>query len=108
MAHTKNPAAVALGRKGGKKGGLARAAALTAEQRSASARNAVRARWAKLKTGAAPSEPASSVHAPDASKAALHRCLDRLKAATDDAEIRRLTKELQRIVFHKQYGSAEN
>jgi hypothetical protein len=45
----KNQYAVALGRKGGKKGGPARAANMTAEQRSASARNAVLARWAKQK-----------------------------------------------------------
>jgi hypothetical protein len=41
----KNPAAVALGRKGGKKGGRARAEKLTPEQRSASARKAAEARW---------------------------------------------------------------
>jgi hypothetical protein len=41
----KNPAAVALGRKGGLKGGKARAAKLTKEQRSESARKAARARW---------------------------------------------------------------
>jgi hypothetical protein len=41
----KNPAAVALGRLGGKKGGLARAAKLTAEQRKAIATTAARARW---------------------------------------------------------------
>jgi len=45
----KNPYAVALGRKGGKKGGPARAANMTAEERSESARNAVTARWAKAK-----------------------------------------------------------
>jgi hypothetical protein len=45
----KNPAAVALGRKGGKIGGVARAANMTPEQRSESARKAVLARWAKLK-----------------------------------------------------------
>jgi hypothetical protein len=38
-----------LGSKGGKKGGPARAAAMTPEQRSESARKAVRARWAKTK-----------------------------------------------------------
>ena len=38
-----------LGRKGGKKGGPARAAAMTAEQRSESARKAVMARWTKKK-----------------------------------------------------------
>jgi hypothetical protein len=43
----KDPAAVALGRKGGKKGGKARAAKLTAEQRSAAARKAAKARWSK-------------------------------------------------------------
>jgi hypothetical protein len=36
-----------LGRKGGLKGGPARAAAMTPEQRSESARKAVTARWAK-------------------------------------------------------------
>jgi hypothetical protein len=45
----KNPYAVALGRKGGKAGGKARAANMTPEQRSDSARNAVMARWAKTK-----------------------------------------------------------
>lgn len=41
----KDPAAVALGRRGGKKGGPARAAKLTPEQRSEAARRAARARW---------------------------------------------------------------
>ena len=41
----KDPAAVALGRKGGLRGGKARAAKLTAEERSASARKAAAARW---------------------------------------------------------------
>lgn len=41
----KNPAAVALGRLGGKKGGPARAAKLTAKQRSAIAKKAAQARW---------------------------------------------------------------
>jgi hypothetical protein len=69
----KDPAAVALGRKGGKKGGFARAASMTPKQRSESARKAVQARWAKAK---------------------------------DENELRRLTEELQRIVFHKQYLNA--
>lgn len=43
----KNPAAVALGRLGGKKGGPARAKKLTATQRSKIARKAARARYAK-------------------------------------------------------------
>ena len=41
----KDPAAVALGRKGGLKGGKARAAKMTPEQRSQAARAAARARW---------------------------------------------------------------
>ena len=41
----KNPAAVELGRLGGKKGGKARAAKLTPEQRSEIARKAARTRW---------------------------------------------------------------
>jgi hypothetical protein len=45
----KNPHAVALGRKGGKVGGPARAAKMTPEQLSESARKAVNARWAKVK-----------------------------------------------------------
>jgi hypothetical protein len=43
----KNPAAVALGRLGGLKGGKARANKLTPEQRSEIARKAAKARWAK-------------------------------------------------------------
>jgi hypothetical protein len=46
-AHKKNPHAVALGRKGGKVGGKARAKALTAEQRREIARRAAEARWRK-------------------------------------------------------------
>ena len=41
----KNPAAVELGRKGGLKGGRARAERMTAEERSESARRAALARW---------------------------------------------------------------
>jgi hypothetical protein len=41
----KNPAAVALGRLGGIKGGKARAAKLTAEQRAEIAKKAARKRW---------------------------------------------------------------
>jgi hypothetical protein len=45
----KNPNAVALGRLGGLKGGKARIAQLTPEERRELARKAVRARWAKDK-----------------------------------------------------------
>jgi len=50
MALKKNPAAVALGARGGKKGGKARMAQLTPEQRSDLARKAVLARWSKRDT----------------------------------------------------------
>ena len=43
----KDPAAVALGRRGGLRGGKARAAKLTPEQRSEAARKAAQARWAR-------------------------------------------------------------
>ncbi|MBA2537290.1 MAG: histone H1 [Actinobacteria bacterium] len=41
----KDPAAVALGRKGGLKGGKARAAKMTPEQRREAAKKAAAARW---------------------------------------------------------------
>lgn len=41
----KNPAAVALGKLGGAKGGAARAAALSPARRKAIAKKAARARW---------------------------------------------------------------
>lgn len=43
----KNPAAVALGRLGGRKGGLARAKKLSQDQRHTIAQKAARARWSK-------------------------------------------------------------
>ena len=45
----KNPAAVALGKLGGAKGGAARAAALSPERRVEIARNAARRRWKRSK-----------------------------------------------------------
>lgn len=46
----KNPAAVALGRLGGKKGGKARAAKLSPERRREIARQAAAARWGSRPT----------------------------------------------------------
>jgi len=43
----KDPAAVSLGRRGGLKGGKARAAALTAKQRKEIAQKAAKKRWNK-------------------------------------------------------------
>ena len=45
----KNPAAVALGRLGGRRGGVARAAGMTAQERSEAARKAAKARWGRSK-----------------------------------------------------------
>jgi hypothetical protein len=45
----KNPAAVALGKLGGAKGGQARAAKMTPEERKESASKAARARWGNNK-----------------------------------------------------------
>ena len=44
---TRDPAAVELGRRGGLKGGKARAAKMTPEQRSEAAKRAADARWGK-------------------------------------------------------------
>lgn len=44
----KDPAAVALGRRGGLKGGAARAASMTPEERSAVAKKAAEARWRNI------------------------------------------------------------
>jgi hypothetical protein len=52
----KNPHAVALSKLGAKKGGEARAAALSAEQRREIAQQAARARWAKAKKRTSPPE----------------------------------------------------
>ena len=91
----KNPAAVALGRKGGKKGGLARAAKLTPEQRSESARKAVQARWAKTRVVTA-----------DTSDEALLALLKRLKTASNTTEVRRLSNKIEQVIFHKQFKNA--
>lgn len=47
QVHEKNPAAVALGRLGGKKGGPARAEKLTPDERREIAKKAASARWKK-------------------------------------------------------------
>jgi len=48
----KNPHAVALGRLGGSRGGLARAAAMDPERRTEIARRAALARWARYRAKA--------------------------------------------------------
>ncbi len=49
----KNKAAVALGKLGGRKGGLARAKSLTAGQRTSIAKKAANARWKKTRRNGA-------------------------------------------------------
>jgi hypothetical protein len=48
----KDPAAVALGRRGGLKGGKARAAKMTPEERTAAAKKAAAARWGSRESSA--------------------------------------------------------
>jgi hypothetical protein len=95
----KDPAAVALGRKGGKKGGLARAAKLTPAQRSESARKAVQARWAKAKT----KKSADYIVRSDTSDHAFVSLLKRYKATNDPTEMEALSEQIERMIFHKQY-----
>lgn len=106
----KNAAAVSLGRKGGKKGGLARAARMTPEQRSESARRAVMARWSNTKTPAmAKKSSVNSVTKPrkaETSDAMLVSLLARIKTTTDLNEVRRLSEQIERVVFHKQFMNA--
>lgn len=53
----KDPAAVALGRKGGLKGGAARAAKLTPEQRSEIAKRAALVRWGRAPSSSSDQRP---------------------------------------------------
>jgi hypothetical protein len=99
-ARKKDPAAVALGRKGGKKGGHARAAKLTPKQRSESARNAVLARWTKAKK-ATPARTSTM----DTSDKAVLNLLKQIKETNNPKEIRRLSDQLERAIFHKQYAN---
>jgi hypothetical protein len=55
MAEEKNPAAVELGRLGGRKGGKARAEKLSPERRRETAKKAAEARWAKKRQQEEPS-----------------------------------------------------
>ena len=102
----KNSAAVALGRKGGLKGGVARAASLTAAQRSASASKAVRARWAKAGVSGSAETTKKMEPVKDTSDQALVALLAQLRAATDMGEVRILSERIERVVFHKQMESA--
>jgi len=112
----KNAAAVALGRKGGLKGGPARAALLTPEQRSQSAKKAVTARWAKATKKSAISANQKTIDQKRVKKAtpakidtsdnALVSLLNRLRVTVEPAEIRELSDQIERVVFHKQFMNA--
>jgi hypothetical protein len=112
MAVTKkDPAAVALGRKGGKIGGPARAAKLTPEQRSEIARRAVQSRWAKAKKGGSHKlrqriNSARVATTADNSDQALLSLLKRIRATDSRAEFRRLSDKIARVIFHKQFENA--
>lgn len=105
---------MALGRKGGKKGGPARAAKLTPRQRSESARKAVQARWMKAKEGkdymgvkrAKMETKPTTASTMDTSDKAVLTLLKRIKETDDQNEIRQLSDQLERLIFHKQYASA--
>ncbi|HUD99671.1 MAG TPA: hypothetical protein VMR62_08860 [Bryobacteraceae bacterium] len=120
----KDPAAVALGRKGGKKGGLARAAKLTPAERSESARKAVQARWAKTKTKRSAdyivnkgetadmktfneSQINEAMPAADTSDHAFMSLLKRYKATNDPTEMETLSEQIERMIFHKQYENVK-
>ncbi|MGB7759284.1 MAG: hypothetical protein WBL61_05615 [Bryobacteraceae bacterium] len=108
----KDPSAVALGRKGGRKGGPARAAKLTRERRSEIARKAVQVRWAKAKNDTghklrqriAAARPILSTV--DHSDEALLSLLKRIRATDNPAEFRRLSDKIARVIFHRQFENA--
>lgn len=58
----KNPAAVALGKLGGSKGGKIRAAKLSPEERKSIAQRAAKARWAKAELEASLKPPTRGVN----------------------------------------------
>jgi len=124
----KDPAAVALGRKGGNKGGLARAAKLTPAERSESARKAVQARWAKTKTKrnadyivnkreTAGRKTFNEFQIDEAASSAVVRSgtsdhafmslLKRYKATNDPTEMESLSEQIERMIFHKQYENVK-
>ena len=90
----KNPAAVALGRRGGNKGGLVRAAKLTSEQRGEGARKAVQAQGG--------SDFIVKGTAIRTSDNALLSLLKRIKTTDNPAKIKRLSDQLERFIFRKQ------
>jgi len=108
-AKRKDSAAVALGRKG-KKGGPARAPKLTPAQRSARARQAVQARWAKSKAGRSAGyllQTDVATPASDTSDRAFLSLLKRYKATDDPSDMQKLSAQIERMIFHKQFANAQ-
>ena len=83
----KSPTKSAAAAAGGKNCGKDRSARLTPERRSESVRKAVQAR-AGIK---------------DSSDSALLALLEELEAATDEPDVRRLSDQIERVIFQKQF-----
>src|SRR5260370_37346025 len=110
MAIKKDGGAVGLGRRGGKKGGPARAGKMTPEQRSESARKAVSARGTKAKngsgniilknkdTGIKTFHP-SLTPVPYTSNTALHLCSKRLRFVRPMSDIELFAQGLHSLGF---------
>jgi len=100
----------------GRKGAQARAMKRTPEARSESARKAVPARLGKGKgisdmqnnTGKKPStrNQIENIPAVDTSDMALTNLLERLRSTSNPDEIRQLSEQIERVVFHKQFANA--
>ena len=106
-----------MGKKGGKaaggKGGRKRMAALSPEERKELARKAAKARWAKAKEGRdyevvkrAKKETSLTSSMIGVSDKAVLTLLKRIKTTSDPNEVRQLSEQLERVIFHKQYANA--
>ncbi len=108
----KNAGAIAPGIKGPKRGGPAPAEKLASRHRSEGASKARLTEdkglngeiISSLKNSA--TREKASEPALDTSDQALAALLNRLKATVDPAEVRRLSDQIERIIFHKQFTNA--
>jgi hypothetical protein len=83
---------VRVAKKGAKKAGPTRAAKLTPPKRGESI-----GKFDEIE------QPATTFAPADASDHAMLEILRLIKATNDQAEIRKLSAQLERVVFHKQY-----
>jgi len=99
----------------GRRGGQARAAKRTSEERSDSARKAAPALPGKAKRASHmqttnPKEKPGTRHqlekTVDTSDMALTNLLERLRSTSNPDEIRQLSEQIERVVFHKQFANA--